>query len=575
MQDSLGVDKPQINGIIVVGDSLSDERKKYNEYIWGCFPFKWILHASDYNNFTNGHTWAYILNNTLSNKVKENLTWLKTKDKGPAYQFNFFKNVAEGGATSADYRNLSGFFRYFKGFILSFFLGNIQKQAKEAKKDKNMLHPNKLGIVFAGANDLVTLGYADEQGVNRAVHGVSKTVKILAKRSEEIGLNYLKHLLLIGLPDISETPRFAYKSQQEKDFMKSACQKYNQRLQELANEYQYIDFDFCTIYKFKNINLLELSQIKQIKKGVVLVGEGIKREILFINNGEFIFNKSNKEFKSVNVSLTKEQLVIFSERDGEVKIKLKRRIEFINSVTEKAKLDLDIKMLDIGIIFDKICKNPADYGFTAGCAVYYLNQPDKQKGDEELILNKVTPGNAIIIKEINSKFFSYIIKNGHLIKKEAKAVLQEFDLSGEPLDKLKKKLKQFSTEEGIIQLAAMESKHDICIIEIIQSVVNCFKKTFQEEISLTAIDESVLESIKKGFPNRDDIFWDDLHPARRVHEILASEISRFVDKAYLLDGTLRFRDDSAIGGSRPKLCPNSPNEAPASLSSKSSLMLRV
>jgi hypothetical protein len=85
----------------------------------------------------------------------------------------------------------------------------------------------------------------------------------------------------------------------------------------------------------------------------------------------------------------------------------------------------------------------------------------------------------------------------------------------------------------------------------------------------------VLESIKKGFPNRDDIFWDDLHPARRVHEILASEIYRFVDKAYLLDGTLRFRDDSAIAGPRPKLCPNSPNEAPASLSSKSSLMLRV
>ena len=52
------VEKTLINGVIVFGDSLSDEGKKYNEDVCCCIPFKWFLHHSDYNNFTNGHTWA-------------------------------------------------------------------------------------------------------------------------------------------------------------------------------------------------------------------------------------------------------------------------------------------------------------------------------------------------------------------------------------------------------------------------------------------------------------------------------------------------------------------------------------
>lgn len=89
---------------------------------------------------------------------------LKDKETWSAHEKTiYFKNVAEGEVTTYDYRNIKSFFEYFKGFILSFFLGNIQKQAKKFKKNLALM----LGIIFAGANDLVTLGYYDEEGVER------------------------------------------------------------------------------------------------------------------------------------------------------------------------------------------------------------------------------------------------------------------------------------------------------------------------------------------------------------------------------------------------------------------------
>ena len=71
MLNTPSIDKFVITGAIALGDSLSDEEKKYNETICGCFPFKWFLYHSDYNNFTNGHTWAYLFGNIFNNILKE------------------------------------------------------------------------------------------------------------------------------------------------------------------------------------------------------------------------------------------------------------------------------------------------------------------------------------------------------------------------------------------------------------------------------------------------------------------------------------------------------------------------
>ena len=426
------VDKPVITGAIVLGDSLSDEGVKYNEKICGCIPFKWFLYHSDYNNFTNGHTWAYIFGNIFNTILKEKATW-SAQEKS-----TYFKNVAEGGATTYDYRNIRSFFKYFKGFILSFFLGNTQEQAKKIKNDKNILYPTKLGFFLAGANDFATLKYDDPKGVERAILGIVKTIEILTNKDGKTGSNYLKHFLLIGLPDISETPRFKDKSPAKKLKMKLACQQYNQKLQELANEYQYVNFDCCTIYQSKDKNYLDSEIIKNVEKAIVIIGEGKERTIYFKTNGEFITNKSNNELKKeVNITLTEAQQTFFSE-DGEIiRNEANGNIldQFVNKVTKQAKLNIDIKMIGIETILDEILQNPETHGFTSGCAVYYLPESEGPGSDESL-LKKITAGNAVVIKKTNNEFFSYIIKDGQLIKQESKPVLQKIDLSKETLDQL-------------------------------------------------------------------------------------------------------------------------------------------
>ncbi len=553
------VEKTLINGVIVFGDSLSDEGRKYSENVCCCIPFKWFLYHSDYNNFTNGHTWAFIFANILNEILEKKSTWLgREKD-------NYFKNVAEGGATTFNYRNITSFFRYFKGFILSFFLGNIQKQAKNIKKDKNILNPNKLGIIFAGANDLVTLGYDDSKGVERAIQGMVKTIEILTDQIKKADFNFLKNLVLIGLPDISETPRFAHKSEKEKLKMKRACQEYNSKLQQLASAYQYINFNLCTIFSYKNKECLDLEIVKNIKRGVVIIGKGTERTTIFINNGKFLTKK-------VNIKLSNEQLAIFSQNGEIVREETNENIldEFVNKVVKKAKLNINIKMLDIGKIFNKICQNPEAYEFTSGCAVYYL--PKKtQETDESLISHYITEGNAVVLKEADHGFLSYLVKDGKLIEEQDQIVKVKIELSILNQFRLREKIKQHSSKNEVIKLVGMEDIHDLCIINIIQSAIECYKKKFHKEIVLTAVDDSVLEAIKKEYLNQDTIFWDDSHPARRAHDFLASEIAEFIENNYSINNLSNLRDDSCVG-IKPKLPQSLYAEAPGSLPSVPSLL---
>lgn len=560
MPNTSFVDKPIITGGVFIGDSLSDEEKKYSETICGCFPFKWFLHHSDYNNFTNGHTWAYLFGNIFNSILNEKATWLAQKKS------NYFKNIAEGGATTYDYRNIRSFFKHIKGFILSFFLGNTQKQVK---KIKSILNFTKLGIIFAGANDLVTLGYYDEKGVERAILGIINTVEILTDKSESS--NFLRHLLLVGLPDISETPRFANKSDKQKEAIKKACLLYNQKLQEFAKEYQYVNFDCCTIYQYKNINHLDLNKVKNIKKAIVITGEGRERKILFINNGKFITNKSNWEFKKVNISLTKKLQAIFSQ-DGEIirdEANGNKLDKFVNKLTKQAKLNIDIKMIGIEPILDEILKNPEAHGFTEGCAAYYLLKKEGQESDITFISKNIS-GNAVVVQETDNGFFSYLIKDGMLVKERGEVFQVKFELSEVNQMQLRKKLEQ-PIENGMIKLAGMEDIHDICIIDIIKSILGRYNSFSPEKIVLANISESVLNAVKNGDLNRDYIFWDDLHPARRLHELLALKIAEFIEKQYSLRNPSSFRDDSIIGV-KPKLPQSKYAEAPASLSSAPSLL---
>ncbi len=309
--------------------------------------------------------------------------------------------------------------------------------------------------------------------------------------------------------------------------------------------------------------------MKTIEKGIVVTGEGKERTILFINNGEFITNKSNKKLKKVNFKLTKEQQAVFLQDGGIIRDKVNGKLDkFVNELTKKAKLNIDIKMIGIEAILDEILQNPEVYGFTAGCAVYYLPKTKGQETDISLISKNIT-GNAVIIKETDKEFFSYLIKEGMLVKKQDKPVQVKFELSEVNQIRLRKKLKQHTSEKGMVKLAGMEDIHDICIIDIIKPTVEHYNSFSADKIVLTNISDSVLESIKKEYLNRNDIFWDDLHPARRLHELLALKTTEFIKKHYALKNPPSFRDDSTIGA-KAKLLESIYAEAPGNIGSSRS-----
>ncbi len=156
-----------------------------------------------------------------------------------------------------------------------------------------------------------------------------------------------------------------------------------------------------------------------------------------------------------------------------------------------------------------------------------------QEPNEPLISHCITEGNTVVLKEAENGFLSYLVKDGKLIEEQGQIVKVKIELSIINQFRLKEKIKQQPSKNEVIKLVGMEDIHDLCIINIIQSTIECYKKKFHKEIVLTAVYDSVLEAIKKKYLNQDTIFWDDLYPARRgVHDILASEIAKFIESNY-------------------------------------------
>jgi len=146
--------------LVVFGDSLSDSKGRMFEKTHHIFP--------SYNQyydgrFTNGFVWGEYLSS-------------------PAFLNKGLVNFAEGGSTSASY---SGF------NLFGNFLSNLHTQMKGYKASDR-----DLTIFFAGANDYITLHKDD------VLHVVEKQIDDVTKLLE----GKVKHVLVMGMPDISLTP---------------------------------------------------------------------------------------------------------------------------------------------------------------------------------------------------------------------------------------------------------------------------------------------------------------------------------------------------------------------------------
>lgn len=310
----LAQEKNEVNGTInVIGDSLSDAGKKNGKYkkkIFGLIPYRWFLHQSPEDQFTNGRVWTYPLQLRMQHQLQEIST------RNPLYNIRSHsmgvnrigKNVAEGGSTAYNYRRIINFFRRIKGFILSFFLNNIEKQSHDIKKQDQGIKPHDLNLIFAGANDFVTVGYCNEGGVSRAIKGIQTSIDLLTTEQQKTGRsNYSKNAVLFTLPDFSKTPRFQGETEEKKAQAQSMSLKFNDELKDLARSYRYIDFRFCDIYQIESKDKIDAILAKVKQQGIVVVGKGSHRTVYFVEKGELILQPPKDEPVAVKVNLSKEQ----------------------------------------------------------------------------------------------------------------------------------------------------------------------------------------------------------------------------------------------------------------------------
>ncbi len=452
--------KTGVTAIKIFGDSLSDQGGKngmYAKKILGCIPLSLFLHKSPQKRFTNGFVWTDTFTSELK-FIHKSTSPLDNPFLPPVHgSKKWIENMAQGGATAYNYRGFLNFFKYIKGFFLSFMLANIQSQAIKIKQEKNnnKLEPDDLCIIFAGANDLVTVGYCDKGGAKRAVEGITKTVEILTgPQPIAFGKNFAKNILLFTLPDFSKTPRFAKKSENAKKKAQEACRFFNQGLRNLA------------------------------------------------------------------------------------------------------KLNTDVHVFDAAAVFEEIDTNPEKYGFTSGCAVYYLSALQ----GKECISQKRISGNAIILQEANQSFnkankpsselLCYFVKDGILVEHGTGSMklpsIVRFNLTEEEKNQLDKKITQHPFKDGLSQLVSGEEKHHAWTTHVVQSAVNAYAKRFKERIQLADIYASVLWAIKEHLPNEQVIFWDDLHPSVIVHLLLEMLFKQFFTRHYSVKPPRVWTDDMAI-----------------------------
>lgn len=526
---------PNITGIKIVGDSLSDAGRKYKEKIFGIIPYRWFLHKSKYGEFTDANVWAVYF--------KQELKALLENAPRPYRPIDIalVENEAEGGATLNKYRSFYDFVKWIKGFLMSFFLGSIQNQVDDLKK-YNKITPEDLVINWGEANDLVTLNYMNKACVERLIKSNQLFIdKVSQPEYQSLWLhnnNHAHEVLIFELPDISCTPRFHEKKEKEKVNLKKLCERYNQGIHDLAKKNQYIDFSGCPLYSVKSLKDLCFKD----EKAIIFVGEGRVRKVYFINNGQYVKRDESPLF--VKHTLNKKERKIFSPNEGNKPIHIQHQQVIVDQkqptdrvvaghvvgeVIAKAGLNANVRIMNIAEKFSDILNNPEKYDLTVGCAILYATQTltkealsERPKGENAIIL----------IPDSLKKANHYNLQ----IVKEGQFVLDKYlNLTLTPAQEewVAEKLNRES-DMKVLQLISGEDLHDDPATRIIVNSIKEYKKCSGDGIVLTKPYESVLELKKKNHPTQNLIFWDDLHPAKAVHKIIAKQVFEFFKEHYQL-----------------------------------------
>ncbi|BCA96029.1 thermolabile hemolysin [Legionella antarctica] len=325
--------------LIVIGDSLSDIGTLNKRKLLGLLPMSYVTGLdgkSPRGRFTNGYLWAdYLSATTIEDfeieferkrlKLKhspranadigdEFLTSSLRRNKNES-SFNlnddrhimfderrFARFYCEGGLTSYDYSYSLSLEPRLEAYRL--IVATLEKKREELIADDIKYHvtsPEKeetLVIEWSGANDLLTVNEKPSyQAVDNAVNERIKNI-------EQLIQNGYRNFVLFNLPNLSLTPRFQARQQDEKDNAAECSEYFNMQLatrcEELTKKYQ-------DSPRSLNLSVFDVhSQFEEVYENPSLYGfDQDKLKIPYTASAEFEKNKINPRLVAGKISPAK------------------------------------------------------------------------------------------------------------------------------------------------------------------------------------------------------------------------------------------------------------------------------
>ena len=425
-----------ITNIDIYGDSLTDVSGKNGEF----YKFRklpaWLtgilLGHSPWGLFSNGPaTWAdfVALEFEYQQKLQQNSPLLNSFEYASRDKlFSQRNNVqcwAQGGATAYNYNSWRSYFKFPKAFYARPFITHLGAETKKAyiyRSKRGNSFENSLALNLIGINDLLTIGYMDESGVTRAIQSIKEWMDFYV-------LNRGRDFYLANMPDITLTPRYKNKTDEEKKQAQTIVNSFNRQLKNLVESYR----------KYKDVNfepynadiVLQKDEVITLpKKRTFIVEEkGLERKVYFCQDQKYLEN-DNRHKLVADVKLSKKQWKLLDNCERSIEADNLR--DYIKRLAiSKAKLNCHVGLFDVHTVYQDIHDHPEKNGFTIGCALYTTSA---NKGAIDSILNDIASKskNAVILQEITDDEASrdrkhhyqvHYIKEGQVIKADTEKEL--------------------------------------------------------------------------------------------------------------------------------------------------------
>lgn len=215
---------PPIHRLFIFGDSLSDVGN-LQAHTLSILPS-----AKSYfiGRFSDGNIWIDDLATAFGTTVNDH---------------QFINDYAVAGSTAFPYVN------EFSIFHLGYYLvGSLGNQLYDFSRTYQKFKPTDLIIVWIGANDLLWAGdmffcakltraCIDDQiqrdAQKKIVQMAVESVKNQVQKMESYGA---QHIIVIGLPDFSITPRYVFEQASNAQFKKEDVDSYNEQMKALIEK---------------------------------------------------------------------------------------------------------------------------------------------------------------------------------------------------------------------------------------------------------------------------------------------------------------------------------------------------